>query len=155
MADQASVNVGNGRGVHINAPTEAVVGGVAEFGNDLAELAELQFKLVAIDVKEAVGRATLPAVVAAIAAVLALGALPVILMGLAQLLVDYANLRPGWAYLLVGVAVVALASIATLVVLPRLKASAESFRRSSEELTRNISWIRTVLVQRGRLRPRR
>ncbi|HWE37593.1 MAG TPA: phage holin family protein [Isosphaeraceae bacterium] len=155
MADQATVNVGNGRGVPINAPTEAVVGGVADFGNDLATLVELQAKLIAIDLKVAVDRATMPLVVAAVGAVLALGALPVVLLGVAELLVQYAGLPRGWAYLLVGGLAIVLAAVAAWLMLPRLKASLESFRRSREELTRNVSWIRTVLVRSGKLRPRR
>jgi hypothetical protein len=155
MADQATLNTGNGRGVPINAPAEALVGGVADFGNDLATLGELQAKLIAIDLKEAAGRATMPLIVAAGGAALALGALPVVLLGVAELLVSYTTLARGWAYLLVGGLAIVLAGVAAMVVLPRLKASLESFRRSREELTRNIAWVRTVLVQRGRVRPRR
>jgi len=156
MADQAAVSGGNG--VRIHAPIESVVGNLAEFGNDVASLAELQAKLAVIDLKESAGKAALPAVLAATGLVLLLAGLPVALMGIAGLLVKYAGLSEGWAYLLTGGVVLVLAGALALLGLMRLRQSFTSFRRSQEEFARNLAWIRTVLVYSGRAsagRPRR
>lgn len=134
-----------------------LVGNIAEFGNDVATLAELQAKLAVHDAKDCVGKATLPVIMLVVAGALALGSVPIILLGVASLIVRSSTLAPGAAQLLVGVAAVAIAGVTALIAWQSFGASLGSFRRSREELVRNISWIRTVLVHSGRMasRPRK
>jgi len=159
MADQAAVRHGGaGNGTARLGPEAAargVVGNIAELGNDVATLAELQAKLTLIDLKEGTSRALIPTIVAAIAAVLALSSVPVALIGLAFLLARALGRdQEGWAFLIVAGSTLILAGVAAAIAALRLGRSFESLRRSREELTRNLAWIRTVLVHSGRLSTR-
>ncbi len=133
------------------AEARGVVGNIAEFGNDVATLVELQGKLAAIDLKESMGRAIVPTIAVVLAAVLALSSVPIALIGAAVLLADAMGPgREGWAYLIVfGIALVLAASIAAIGGY-LLSKSFASLARTREELIRNISWIRTVLAYSGR-----
>jgi hypothetical protein len=137
-------------GLDMHASPLTVVGNIADFGNDIATLAELQAKLTLLDTKEAVAKATTPLSFLGAGLVLALASIPVILIGLADLIARSANMPSGVAQLIVGLAALGLAGVACLVGWKGSTASLASFRRSSEEFTRNVSWIRTVLVHSGR-----
>jgi hypothetical protein len=152
MADQATVSRG-GNGVPIDAPAMAMVSNLAEFGNDFATLAELQAKLAAIDMKESAGRAALPAGLLAGALVLLLGSVPVLLAGVAGLIARYLGIGPEWALLLTAAVALAAAAALGAMAVSRLGRSFSSFQRSREELTRNVSWIKTVLTYSGRSAP--
>ena len=132
-----------------------VVSNLADFGNDIATLAELQAKLAVLDAKESVARATTPLIVLGAGAAVALASLPVILLGLADLIASNTRVSPGLARLLVGLGALILAGGAAFLGLKGSTASLEGFRRSREELARNISWIRTVIVHSGRSSGRR
>jgi uncharacterized membrane protein len=134
----------------------SLVGNLAEFGNDIATLAELQAKLATHDAKECVRRATIPLIVVVAASVLAVGSVPVFLIGLADWIAASTRLSAGAAQLIVGFVCLVVAGVAGALALKASLRSLESFRRSQEELTRNLSWIRTVLVHSGRTvsRPR-
>src|SRR5207248_7609 len=84
MADQATVRGGDTR--TNGAPPEGVVGSIAEFGNDIATLIELQAKLAAIDLKESAERATLPLALTLAGLVVLVASVPVALVGVADLL---------------------------------------------------------------------
>jgi len=73
-----------------------------------------------------------------------------VLIGVAELLVSAFTIPERWALLLVGV--VALAAAVALVAIAgaQFSRSFESFRRSREELIRNLSWIKTVITYSGR-----
>lgn len=148
MANQASMSRING--IPVEASPGSLIGNIAEFGNDVATLAELQAKLTAHDAKECISQATIPLVVVGAALALALGSVPVVLIGLADLIASGTKLSPEAARLIVGMVALALAGIVGLIALKLSIRSLESFRRSSEELSRNLSWIRTVLVHSGR-----
>lgn len=134
-----------------------LVGNIAEFGNDVATLAELQAKLAVHDVKDCVVKAAIPVVLLVVAGVLALSSVPVILLGSADLLAWAFSIQPGAARAAVGVVALAIAGLTGFLAWKAFGLSLGSFQRSREELTRNISWIRTVLVHSGRAvsRPRR
>jgi hypothetical protein len=154
MVDQAAVN--GGAKVRINSPlTEGVIGNLAELTGDVATLAELQAQLGLMDLKESAGKAALPAGGVAAAAGLALGAVPVLLFGVAELIVAYGGMRHAWALVLTSVVALALAGLVAWLAGSRLGKSFESFRRSRDELTRNVAWIKTVLAQSGRCPPPR
>jgi len=112
-------------GSSTNGSSESVVGSIAGFGNDVANLAELQLRLAALDFKESAGRARLPLVLVGAGLVILLGSVPVAIGGLALLVAERFSIS-----------------------------SLESFRRSRDELVRNVSWIRTVLVHSGRPVPK-
>ncbi len=132
-----------------------VVGNIADFGNDIATLAELQAKLTLLDAKDAAAKATMPLIIARRGRGSGPGSLPVILIGLADVIATSTKLSAGASQLIVGLVTLVLAGVAGVVGLKGSKGSLTSFRRSSEEMTRNISWIRTVLVYSGRAGGRR
>jgi hypothetical protein len=131
------------------------VGNLADFGSDVATLVELQAKLAAIDIKEAAGKAAVPATLLLGAVVLALAAFPLLLFGIAELIVQYAGMTLGWSLLVTAAgAVVVACGLAPLAWLA-LRRSFQSLRRSGEELGRNLAWIKTVLAYSGRSAPRK
>ena len=149
MANQASVN--GGTRVKINSPlVEGVIGNLAEFAEDVATLAELQAKLASHDLKATISKATIPVGLMVAAAVLAVGAIPVLLIGVAELLAPLVGLSHGGSLLVVAILSLIAAAVVAFLALPRLRHSFNSFQRSREELTRNIAWIKTVLVHSGR-----
>lgn len=127
-----------------------MLGSLSEFGNDVATLAELQVKLAELDAKEAAERALLPLGVTLAGLAVLVSSLPVILLGVAALLAAALHIAQGWAMLIVGGAALAAAAVAVAVAGQRLGRSFETFRRSGDELARNIAWIRTVLLYSGR-----
>jgi len=137
------------------SPEGRVVGGIADFGNDVATLAELQGKLALFDLKEFLGRALIPLALAVIGLFFVLGAVPVVLLGTAELLARALNLKAGEAMLLTGGSVLVLAGAVIVVAALRIRPSFASFNRSREELSRNLAWIRTVLLYSGLSVPRR
>ena len=138
----------NGSNQHASPLT--LVGNIADFGNDIATLAELQAKLTLLDAKEAAGKAVTPLILLGGGLALALGSLPVVLIGLADVIARAAKVPAGSAQLGVGLVALALAGIVAYLGLKGSTSSLGSFRRSSEELVRNLSSIRTVLVYSGR-----
>jgi hypothetical protein len=157
MADQASLKAGkpNPRAEGNGTPESQVVGGIAGFGTDIATLAELQTRLALLDLKASVQKAALSLGLFAAALIGLTGALPVALAGVAVLLAGALRISLAWSLLLTG-GVVLAAALATLVVsASKIGPSFTTFRRSHEELTRNLAWIRTVLLYSGRPVPRR
>ena len=128
----------------------SMVGNIAEFGNDIATLVELQAKLAVFDTKEVVARAVIPVVCLAGGAVLAVSSVPILLLGLADLLHAVTTLTFWGSLLIVAVAALALAGLVAFLSYKAAVGSITSFRRSAEEFTRNLSWVRTVLVHSGR-----
>lgn len=127
-----------------------MVGNIAEFGNDIATLVELQAKLAAYDAKECVSRAVWPIIFLAAGAAVALSSLPILLLGTADLLARLSG-WPEWVSRLVtAVVALAIAGLVAFLSLREATSSVNSFRRSTEEFTRNLSWVRTVLVHSGR-----
>lgn len=141
-------------GSSTNGSSESVVGSIAGFGNDVANLAELQLRLAALDFKESAGRARLPLVLVGAGLVILLGSVPVAIGGLALLVAERFSISHGWALLLTAGATMLLTGLVVALAGLRLGSSLESFRRSRDELVRNVSWIRTVLVHSGRPVPK-
>ncbi len=154
MADQATLK-GSARAGHTNGSAPGVVGSITEFGNDVFTLVELQAKLAAIDAKESKDRALLPIIVAVVAVVVIVAAIPVALLGVADLLARALNIAPGWTMLLTALVTLAIAALIGFLSVKEVGRSLEPLRRSHEELVRNLAWIRTVLVYSGRSTPPR
>jgi len=139
---------GNGNGV-------GVVGSITDFGNDVTTLIELQAKLTALDLKESKDHLIFPLSLAVVAVVVVLGAVPVALLGVADLLATALNVAPGWSRLLIAGLTLAVAGVIGFLSVKEIGRSLEPLRRSREELARNLAWLRTVLVYSGRSTPRR
>ncbi|WZP00470.1 phage holin family protein [Isosphaeraceae bacterium EP7] len=151
MASQATMK-NNG----IATPLEGVVESVAGLGGDIASLAELQGKLALADLRESTSQATVPATLLATGVVVALSTVPVALVGLAYLVAESTGWRTSLAFLATAAAALAVALVVSYVGYLGLTKSFGSFRRSRDELTRNVSWIKTVLLHSGRsVAPRR
>ncbi|AGA25401.1 phage holin family protein [Singulisphaera acidiphila] len=150
MDDQTKVKNGS-----TNGSAENMVGSIAGFGNDVATLAELQLKLAALDFKETAGRALIPLALVVVGLVVILGSVPVAIGGVSLLIAQVLGISLGWALLLTAITILGLAALVVVIAGRKLGASLEGFQRSRDELIRNVSWIRTVLVHSGRAVPRR
>jgi len=144
------VRGGNSASKENGSPERQVVGGLAELGNDIATLLELQLKLTWLDLKEAFGQALIPLIAVAVGFLFILGALPVAILGLAQIVATAFKLSVGVATLLTGVVVLMLAATILFVAVRSIGPSFSTLRRSREEFERNTNWIRTVLLYSGR-----
>jgi uncharacterized membrane protein YqjE len=150
MDDQTKVTDGA-----TNGSTENMVGSIADFGNNVATLAELQLKLAALDFKETAAQALIPLALAVVGLVVLLASVPVAIGGVALLIAQATTLTIGGALLLTALVTLVLAAVVVVVAGRKLAAALAGFQRSRDELIRNISWIRTVLVHSGRAVPRR
>jgi hypothetical protein len=133
---------GNGNG--------GVIEGVGSFGTDLATLALLQLRLATCDLREST-RIAAPLVAGLVAlATIGLASTVLGLLGLALWLAQAMDLQPG--IVMMGMAVVGLlvSGIISALLIRSLPASLAPFRRSQEELDRNLAWIKTTLVHSGR-----
>jgi Putative Actinobacterial Holin-X, holin superfamily III len=137
---------GNGTG----AGPGDVVTNIAEFGENLLTLAELQARLTAIELKRNVDAVKVSAAVILAGAVMAIAALPIALAGIAELLVSELGMRRGFALIAVAVAVFAVAGTCIAIAAGRLRNADFGFNLSREELARNLNWVRTVLLHSGR-----
>jgi hypothetical protein len=155
MADQTTLKSrssgnSNGNGARTGEKGESLVGGISDFAENVATLLELQAKLGMLDLKECIARATVPLIVVVIGLVLMLASLPVIVGGLALVLATVLHVGIGEALLVTGLVVLVVSGLIAFVAWSRFLPSFDSLRRSHEELVRNLSWIRTVLVHSGR-----
>jgi len=158
MANQATLKgdkQGQGGSQSNGSPEARVVGGIAEFGNDITTLAELQARLAMLDLKEAVAKALVPTALVVVGMTCLLGAIPVVILGVADLVSAAFRISDGAARILTGVVVLIVSALLVVVFGRRIGPSFSGFQRSQEELTRNLSWIRTVLLYSGRHMPRR
>ncbi len=153
MVDQAFVN---GRGTARGPGTSsAEVGGVAEFVDDLASLAELQAKLAAIDFRDSARKSAIPIVLTVVGLTVVVSSVPVALLGTGLLVASELKIHQGWAMLLTaGVAATLGGLVAGLGAL-LFRHSFDCFRRSRKQLWLNLSWIRAVLVTSARPHARR
>jgi uncharacterized membrane protein YqjE len=127
-----------------------VVTSVAEFAENLLTLAELQGRLAAVELKQNLEAARRGGIILAAGSVLALAALPIALAGIAELMVSLLAMNRGVALITVAVAAFAIAGTCTAIALGRLRGSDMGFALTKEEFTRNLNWIRTVLIYSGR-----
>ncbi|MBW3598052.1 MAG: phage holin family protein [Planctomycetes bacterium] len=139
------MNHGNGR-----AAPRAVVENLSDFAHDVLTLSELQVKLLAADLNDIKSGAVAPLGLMGLAAVLGLGAVPVVLMGVAWLLVEYDVLSQAWAFLISAGGGLLIALILGLAGWLWLRRQLAVLERSRLELDRNLTWVKSVLKHRGR-----
>ncbi len=165
MANQASVRTNGpaaGRlGAVVAEPGDAtadgngagpaqVVTSVAEFGENLLTLGELQARLTAIELKQNIDAAKVAGSVVLAGAALVLASLPIVLIGVAELLVSELGMKRGIALLSVSAVAFVIAGACIAIAGSHLRRTFVGFPVSREELTRNLNWVRTVLLHSGR-----
>ena len=149
MDGQASVN-GGPKAVSTSPLVGGIFGNLAGFAGDVASLAELQAKLAVADLKESAAKAAVPAGITAAGAGLAVGAIPVLIFGFAEMLAASFNWSHGKTLFFTSLVVLLLAGGLLYLGATRITPSFTAFRRSADELARNVSWIKTVLAYSGR-----
>lgn len=147
MADQATVRNVGGNGAS-SRPAEAFQHSMADFAHDVLTLGELQTQLFLMDAK-ATGRGILlPTLLAGAGLVLFLGAVPVLLFGIAYILVDQAGFSEWSAFLLTFLAAVVVTAGLLLAAWALYRRSTWPLRRSQDEFTRNVRWVLDVLKRK-------
>lgn len=140
MSSQAQVN-----GPQTGATVDDVTTHISSLAYDLITLAELQAKLLYVDAKEAGSRSAASAVSLAAMLVLGLSSIPVLLFGLAELLVQYAHWDRGVALLVVAGVAAVIAGVAGFVCVQRLRAVLSVFSRSHQELYANLEFVKSLV----------
>jgi hypothetical protein len=131
-----------------------MVSSAAEFGENLFTLTELQVKLTAIELRQNLQATRVGGSIMLAAAVLALASVPVALVGIAELLVSELGMKRGYALLSVAATGIVVAAAVIVGIVTALRKKPLGFPLSSEELTRNINWVRSVVTHSGRARRR-
>jgi hypothetical protein len=128
-----------------DSPAAGVRSGVSGVLHDALTLAELQFKLLAVDAQAASGRAIVPVALLGSASVFAASALPLLLIALAQLLRDQAGWPPALATLASVGAGIVVAGVLALFGYFGLRTCLAPLGRSRDEFNRNVTWLKTTL----------
>lgn len=140
-------------GVHRNNGNESqpveLGKNVADFTHDVASLAEMQAELFTIDLKEATSISVLPLCIGVAGVLLLIGAFPVLLIGLAYLMVASWNVTPATAFFATGAAAVLISAGIVWIVWLRLRAGALTFQRSINALQANFQWLKRRLRSSG------
>ena len=145
MSNQTTMN---GRSVD-PSPVKGVGRNMAGLTHDLLALGELQCQLIAVDLREAKSRSILPAILIVAALLLALGTMPVALLGVGWALVNLGGFSEGAAFLLVSLVSLGLVVGTTWWALSRLRAAFAVLSRSKQELKANLRWIMQALRKQG------
>jgi hypothetical protein len=132
----------------VEVPEQRALGtNVASLVRDLARMMDLQLQLLSLDVKQFWSNARAGITVSLLAGFAILGSLPVLLFGIAQTL----QRATGWSHEVCLLALGTTFTIGGACVLwgavIRVGRAAASFKRSQEELTQNLTWVREVLHQ--------
>lgn len=174
MVDQATMTRANGSNVSGNtggvglgsggraaAPSGSeasagqVVSNVADFGENLLNLAELQARMSAMELRQNLEAVKTVGAVVLTGTVMALAALPVVLAGVAELLVSDWHFVRGSAFLTVGFSTIAIAALCVAMASVWIRRKRLGFPLSAEEFARNLNWVRTVIRYSGRERGHR
>lgn len=130
------------------APLQKMKREVGEVTRDVVTLAELQVELFRLDAREATTRLVAPLVLMASAAAVGLGTVPVALAFVAEALA--AAGLPHWlAFLVATLLGLVVAGIAALAGWEMARTPFQAFRRSRDELRRNIDWLKHTVARQS------
>jgi len=144
MARQATLNTDPATSIN------GMLNGIGDLGSNVVTLTTLQARLAAEDFRESATRAQPALIAAAFLVPLGFASITVGLLGLAYWMAAALAMPLGQSLLLVAAGGILVSSVVAALVIQRCRASLASFRRSREELERNIAWLRTVLTHSGR-----
>ena len=152
MVDQTQMNESSADKSRQNGEATGgrrVAGNVAGVLHDVTELAELQSRLLLTDVRAAVRHAVLPIVLLIVAFCLLLGAMPVVMLGLAEWVEQETELTHATALVATAASACGVAILTLSVAWWQFKRSANYLKRSRDELSHNVACIKQVLRTGG------
>ncbi len=129
--------------------TATMVRGARELSADFVSLTELQFKLALADLEIAKQVALAQATKLILILGLAIGGTPLLLFGVAELLVEQMEWSRGLTYLGVATFALGVAGLVGVTVIKRLSECGASFARSKSELDQNLAWLKSVLTRKS------
>jgi hypothetical protein len=122
-----------------------VTASFAELAHDVIELAELQAKLLALDI-QCTGRKTRTSLLLSLLAVcVLLGSIPVALFAIARVFVEQLGWSEAGGFAVAALIGLVLSAILLGVAWQRFRTGLNAMQRSREELSRNIAWIKLSL----------
>jgi hypothetical protein len=151
MVAQTNVEPDNGRLPDQDASVTRSISGLI---HDVLDLSELQARLLAVEARAAKEAVRTGVILFAGGSVVALAAIPVALLSLAEALVAYAGWSRTAGLLAASAAGLAIALTLIMTGLRYLRGDVVAFPRSRQELARNIAWIKSGLVSGTRSRDR-
>lgn len=133
--------------------TATMFRGAREFSADVISLAELQFQLAMADLAIAKQEALAQTMKLVMVLGLAIGGTPLLLFGVAELLVEQLEWSRGWTYLGVAAVALGIAGMVGMSVIKKLSQCGASFARSKFELNQNIAWLKKALTRKSEPAP--
>jgi hypothetical protein len=149
VAGETEMNT-NGR-ARVTQPDVAT--SFSELAHDVIELGELQAQLFAIDVKSTVKKTGSSVLLSVVGLCVLLGTVPVILFALGYLIHELLDWPVSAGLGIAAVIGIVISAGILLLAWNRLSAGLNSMQRSSEELRRNIAWIKSTLKSRRSAAP--
>ena len=147
MVDQAPLKSTNGRS---ESPPRAVARSAAEFVHDVLTLAELQGKLLVVDVETGLQKLIWPAAGLVVGVVLALCCVPLGLAAIALAIDETTRLTLAQSFGVVLGGAALVASVLIVGAVMYLRHGWNMFDRSRSELSRNLQWSKDMLRRLGR-----
>jgi sensor histidine kinase regulating citrate/malate metabolism len=147
MAHQALRNASVSSGDRQN---NGVIEGMSSVGNDLATLIVLQTRLAACDLRDSARVATPILAGMTFFGIIAAASVVIGLMGVALWLAAILNIQPYIVMMLVALAGLVISLAGSALLARSLTRCFTYFRRSQEELERNLEWVKTTLLHSGR-----
>ena len=130
----------------VEAPEQRPLGtNIASLLRDLARMMDLQLQLLSLDVKQFWSNARVGLTVSLRAGFAILGSFPVLLFGIAETLQRATGWSHGVCLLVPGTTFTTGGACVLWIAVIRVGRAAASFKRSQEELTQNLKWVREVL----------
>lgn len=127
------------------APNRVMRQSIRQLSSDVITLAELQTELLKVDLKDW-SKSIIRAIIAGAAAlVILLASLPVLLISLGYFLEQWTELSRGASMLIAAGAGLLVAAICGGIALWSLKRDQSVLQRFSEELRKNVRWLKEVL----------
>jgi hypothetical protein len=142
MVGETTMNRRNGSTAE---PPNGVAKDIGELTHDIVSLAELQFELFRIDIREGLNRMLVPVAMLLVAGIVAVGTAPIALIVVAEFLAQAAGLSRAAAFSIVALSGFIVALALGVVGWSYLRGVVRVFERSREELTRNMTWIKHAL----------
>lgn len=146
MSSQATLNPPNTN--HRAAAESKLTDGATHALHDLVMLAELQAKLLELDLKQGLQRVVRHGILLVMGGLLIVGAVPVVIIALALTLAQELPISLAAAYWLTLLAVLLAGGLLIFAAMLRLRQVTNVFARSKAEWRCNVEWLKETLRRR-------